>query len=146
MHKEFSLTDTTFAELGVAQPLLRALEAESYHTPTPIQTRAIPALLEGKDMLGVAQTGTGKTAAFALPLLQQLAAKRQAAGPRRTRVLVLAPTRELAIQISDSFRTYGRHLGLRHTVILGGVGHQPQIKAWPAASIRWWRRRAACST
>ncbi len=123
------MTDTSFAELGVAQPLLRALEAESYHTPTPIQARAIPALLSGKDMLGIAQTGTGKTAAFALPLLQHLAADRQAAGPRRTRVLVLAPTRELAIQISDSFRTYGRHLGLRHTVVLGGVGQQPQVKA-----------------
>jgi ATP-dependent RNA helicase RhlE len=123
------LTDKTFAELGVAQPLLRALEAESYHTPTPIQIRAIPALLEGKDMLGVAQTGTGKTAAFALPLLQQLAADRQAPGPRRTRVLVLAPTRELAIQINVSFKTYGRHLGLRHTVVFGGVGQQPQVKS-----------------
>jgi ATP-dependent RNA helicase RhlE len=123
------LTDKSFAELGVAQPRLRALEAEHYHIPTPIQARAIPALLDGKDMLGIAQTGTGKTAAFALPLLQHLAADRQAAGPRRTRVLVLAPTRELAIQISDSFRTYGRHLGLRHTVVLGGVGQQPQVKA-----------------
>ncbi|MGH6921730.1 MAG: DEAD/DEAH box helicase [Geminicoccaceae bacterium] len=119
----------TFAELGVAQPLLQALEAEDYHTPTPIQARAIPPLLAGKDMLGNAQTGTGKTAAFALPLLQHLAADRRGAGPRRTRVLVLAPTRELAIQIHDSFKTYGRHQGLRHTVVYGGVGQQPQVKA-----------------
>ena len=128
MQKELSLTKT-FAELGVAQPLLQALEAEDYHTPTPIQTRAIPALLAGKDMLGIAQTGTGKTAAFALPLLQRLAANRQSAGPRRARVLVLAPTRELAIQIHDSFKTYGCHLNLRHTVVFGGVGQQPQVKA-----------------
>src|SRR5918996_576217 len=92
VQKELSLTDKTFAELGVAQPLLQALAAEDYHTPTPIQGRAIPALLAGKDMLGIAQTGTGKTAAFALPLLQRLAANRQPAGPRRARVLVLAPT------------------------------------------------------
>jgi ATP-dependent RNA helicase RhlE len=124
-----SLTDKTFAELGVAQPLLQALAAEDYHTPTPIQARAIPALLAGKDMLGIAQTGTGKTAAFALPLLQRLAANRQSAGPRRARVLVLAPTRELAIQIHDSFKTYGCHLNLRHTVVYGGVGQQPQVKA-----------------
>jgi len=129
VQKESSLTDKTFAELGVAQPLLRALETEGYHTPTPIQARAIPALLAGKDMLGIAQTGTGKTAAFALPLLQRLAANRQPAGPRRARVLVLAPTRELALQIHDSFRTYGRHLDLRHTVVFGGVGQQPQVKA-----------------
>src|SRR5918996_1019958 len=129
VQKELSLTDKTFAELGVAQPLLQALAAEDYHTPTPIQARAIPALLAGKDMLGIAQTGTGKTAAFALPLLQHLAASRQAAGPRRARALVLAPTRELAIQIHDSFKTYGRHLNLRHTVVFGGVGQQPQVKA-----------------
>ena len=124
-----SLTDKTFAELGVAQPLLQALEAEDYQTPTPIQARAIPTLLAGKDMLGIAQTGTGKTAAFALPLLQRLAAQRRGAGPRRARALVLAPTRELAIQIHDSFKTYGRHLNLRHAVVFGGVGLQPQIKA-----------------
>jgi ATP-dependent RNA helicase RhlE len=129
VQKELSLTDKTFAELGVAQPLLQALKAEDYHTPTPIQARAIPALLAGKDMLGIAQTGTGKTAAFALPLLQRLAANRQSAGPRRARVLVLAPTRELAIQIHDSFKTYGCHLNLRHTVVYGGVGQQPQVKA-----------------
>jgi ATP-dependent RNA helicase RhlE len=128
VQKELSLTKS-FAELGVAQPLLQALEAEAYHTPTPIQARAIPALLAGRDMLGIAQTGTGKTAAFALPLLQRLAADRRAAGPSRARVLVLAPTRELAIQIHDSFKTYGRHLGLRHTVVFGGVGQQPQVKA-----------------
>jgi superfamily II DNA/RNA helicase len=124
-----SLTDKTFAELGVAQPLLRALAAEDYHTPTPIQARAIPALLAGKDMLGIAQTGTGKTAAFALPLLQRLAANRHSAGPRRARVLVLAPTRELAIQIHDSFKTYAS---------------SRRSRPWRRASTRWWPRRAGC--
>jgi ATP-dependent RNA helicase RhlE len=119
----------SFTDLGVAEPLRRALAAENYTTPTPIQAQAIPALLAGKDMIGVAQTGTGKTAAFALPLLQRLSATRQPAGPRSTRALILAPTRELAIQIGDAIRTYGRHLGLRHTVVYGGVGAQPQIKA-----------------
>jgi ATP-dependent RNA helicase RhlE len=122
------LTDTTFAELGVAQPLLQALEAENYHTPTPIQTRAIPALLDGRDMLGVAQTGTGKTAAFTLPMLQILS--RTEVGPkkgRRPRCLVLTPTRELAAQIAESVDTYGAGLQLRSTVIFGGVGINPQI-------------------
>jgi ATP-dependent RNA helicase RhlE len=123
------MTFDSFSALGVAEPLQRALAAEQYVTPTPIQAQAIPQLLAGKDVLGIAQTGTGKTAAFALPILQRLAATREAPAARTVRALVLAPTRELAVQIGTSFRTYGRHLGLRHAVILGGVGMQPQIDA-----------------
>ncbi len=123
------MTTPTFLDLGVAEPICRALDAEGYTTPTPIQARAIPRLLAGKDLLGIAQTGTGKTAAFAVPLLQQLAAAKRHAGPKGTRALILAPTRELAVQIGDAFRAYGRHLGLRSTVIFGGVGQNPQVKA-----------------
>ena len=125
----FSVTTTSFSGLGVAEPICRALETEGYDAPTPIQTQAIPHLLGGRDLLGIAQTGTGKTAAFALPILQRLAAKRTHPAPRGTRVLVLTPTRELAAQIGDSFRTYGRHLGLKQTVVFGGVGQQPQVDA-----------------
>jgi ATP-dependent RNA helicase RhlE len=119
----------TFVSLGIAEPILRALTAEKYETPTPIQAQAIPALLAGKDLLGVAQTGTGKTAAFAIPILQQLSANRAAPVPKSPRALILAPTRELAIQIGDAFRTYGRFLGLRNTVVVGGVGYAQQIDA-----------------
>ena len=103
---------SSFSELGLIEPLLRALRAKSYITPTPIQAQAIPTLLAGGDLLGIAQTGTGKTAAFALPILQHLSRERKPALRRCPRALVLAPTRELAIQISDEFRAYGRHLGL----------------------------------
>jgi ATP-dependent RNA helicase RhlE len=132
---------TTFDTLGLAEPILRAVAAEGYHTPTPIQARAIPLVLEGKDILGCAQTGTGKTAAFALPILHRLmAAKPAAAAPqhpghhghharRRIRSLILSPTRELAVQIAESFSVYGKHSGLRHTVIYGGVGQGPQTQA-----------------
>ena len=138
------MTHHSFADLGVAGPLQRALRTENYTQPTPIQDQAIPQLLAGKDLLGIAQTGTGKTAAFALPILQHLCAgplsgKTNAGGKgergggsrRRTtpRALILAPTRELALQIGESFRTYGRHLPLRHTVILGGVSQHPQVRA-----------------
>ncbi len=124
------MTTPSFADLGIAEPLQRALHKENYHTPTPIQTQAIPMLLAGKDLLGVAQTGTGKTAAFALPILQQLAAARhERAGRGAARALILAPTRELAIQIGDALRTYGRHLGLRHTVVVGGVPQRAQVRA-----------------
>jgi ATP-dependent RNA helicase RhlE len=123
------LTDSTFRDLGIAEALLRALHAESYLTPTPIQTQAIPVLLTGKDILGIAQTGTGKTAAFLLPILQKLAETRGAAAPRSTRALVLAPTRELAAQIGERARAYGHHLGLRHAVVFGGVGIRPQMAA-----------------
>ncbi len=123
------MTNTTFADLGVAEPLQRALQAENYHTPTPIQARAIPLLLDGKDLLGIAQTGTGKTAAFALPILQQLADRPDRVGRGGARALILAPTRELAIQIGEAIKVYGRHYHLRHTVIVGGIGQQPQVRA-----------------
>ncbi len=120
----------TFEELGLAQPLLRAVTAEGYHTPTPIQAKSIPPLIEGKDLLGSAQTGTGKTAAFALPILHRLTlpGTPAPAGVRKIRVLILAPTRELASQIGDSFRVYGQHTTLRYAVIFGGVGQQPQVR------------------
>src|SRR5437773_1602048 len=110
----------TFSNLGLVEPLERALADAKYEHPTPIQTQAIPPLLQGKDLLGIAQTGTGKTAAFALPILQRLGAERAGAGPRSARALVLTPTRELAIQIDESFRTYGRHLQLRRALVYGG--------------------------
>jgi ATP-dependent RNA helicase RhlE len=118
---------TTFEELGLAEPLLRAINAENYTEPTPIQAQAIPYLLEGRDLLGIAQTGTGKTAAFALPILHRLAADPVPRKRGAVRALVLTPTRELAVQIVENFRSYGRHLGLRSAVIFGGVGQQPQV-------------------
>jgi ATP-dependent RNA helicase RhlE len=118
-----------FSELGLHEPLLRALIAQNYEHPTPIQTQAIPHLLAGKDLLGIAQTGTGKTAAFGLPILQTLAARQSQSGPRTARALILAPTRELAIQIEQALKTYGCHLQLRRTVIYGGVGQKPQVDA-----------------
>jgi ATP-dependent RNA helicase RhlE len=124
----FSLIPS-FSDLGVAEPLCRALKAENYEAPTPIQANAIPHLLAGRDLLGIAQTGTGKTAAFALPILQRLAEHKAQPSPRAPRALILTPTRELAAQIGESFRTYGRHLGLRQTVVFGGVGQQPQVDA-----------------
>jgi ATP-dependent RNA helicase RhlE len=128
--RERTKTVQSFAELDLIEPIQRAVRAENYTTPTPIQAQAIPHLLAGRDLLGVAQTGTGKTAAFALPMLQRLgAATKHPAGPRGTRSLILTPTRELAIQIADSFRTYGRHLGLRQAVVYGGVGQKPQVDA-----------------
>ena len=123
------MTNTSFFELGLVEPLVRALEAAHYSAPTPIQAQAIPPLLAGKDLLGIAQTGTGKTAAFALPLLQTLSATRERARPGKPRALILAPTRELAIQIADSLATYGRHLNLGYAVIVGGVAQGPQRKA-----------------
>ncbi|MEZ4371788.1 MAG: DEAD/DEAH box helicase [Polyangiaceae bacterium] len=116
----------TFSELGLLPKLLRAVEEAGYETPTPIQTAAIPSCLEGRDLLGCAQTGTGKTAAFTLPLLQRVYG---ASGKQpKLRALVLTPTRELAAQIGESFATYGKHLDLYHTVIFGGVGQAPQEK------------------
>ncbi len=123
------MTSPSFADLGVSEPLRRALHTQRYVNPTPIQAQAVPVLLAGKDLLGVAQTGSGKTAAFALPILQRLAAQPLNPGPRRTRALILAPTRELAIQIGDDCKTYGRHLNLRYALIFGGVGQAPQVKA-----------------
>ncbi len=120
---------TEFTDLGLAAPLLRALTEEGYTTPTPIQAQAIPAALEGRDVLGIAQTGTGKTAAFTLPLLHRLAADKRRAPPLGCRALVLSPTRELASQIHDSVRAYGRHMGLRTALIFGGVPENPQKRA-----------------
>jgi ATP-dependent RNA helicase RhlE len=125
----FSKVSTvTFTDLGLAEPLLRALSAAKYVEPTPIQARTIPLLLQGRDVLGIAQTGTGKTAAFALPVLQHLAASRERAQPKSPRALVLAPTRELAVQIAKSFDTYGRGLGLRLGMVIGGLGFGRQIE------------------
>jgi ATP-dependent RNA helicase RhlE len=143
-----------FDHLGLAEPLLRAVSAEGYHTATPIQQQAIPPVMAGKDLMGCAQTGTGKTAAFALPTLHRLstsvspavASKKPAPEPRQNnngrrrdsfpradrrpiRSLILAPTRELAAQIGQSFKTYGQFTGLRYTVVYGGVGQGPQVKA-----------------
>ncbi len=120
---------TTFSELRLNPLLLKALAAEGYTTPTPIQAQAIPSVLVGKDLLGIAQTGTGKTAAFALPILHRLAADRRPAQRHGARVLVLSPTRELATQIADSFRTYGRHLNVSVATVFGGVAHRPQVAA-----------------
>ncbi|MCL4196891.1 MAG: DEAD/DEAH box helicase [Phycisphaerales bacterium] len=137
----------TFADLRLIEPIVRAVAAEGYAAPTPIQSQAIPQVLAGRDVLGCARTGTGKTAAFALPILQRLAASapshgggaqnrgRGSHGPRgqgptrRPRCLILCPTRELASQIGESFAVYGRHLSLRHTVIFGGVGQHHQVRA-----------------
>ncbi|PWE17457.1 DEAD/DEAH box helicase [Marinicauda salina] len=120
---------TQFNDLGLAEPILRAVTAEGYDTPTPIQAKTIPALLKGRDVVGVAQTGTGKTAAFVLPLLHKLMAENKQAPGRSCRALVLAPTRELAAQIDASIAAYGRQTGLSHAVIYGGVKPGPQIKA-----------------
>lgn len=117
-------------ELKIIAPILKALKAQGYTEATPVQTRAIPHLLEGSDLLGCAQTGTGKTAAFAVPILQHLANTQPAQkGPRRIRALVVAPTRELALQIGDSFTAYGANLHQRTAVIFGGVGQFPQTRA-----------------
>ena len=120
---------TKFSDLGLAPAILQALEREGYQTPTPIQAKAIPIVLAGRDLLGIAQTGTGKTAAFALPIIQRLAADRRQPMRKGCRVLVLAPTRELATQIAESFRVYSRHVGLSIAVVFGGVGYRPQVQA-----------------
>ena len=119
---------TQFSDLGLSEVLLRALTQEGYHTPTPIQAQAIPALLAGRDLLGIAQTGTGKTAAFALPILHKLIQENRRPAPKTVRALVLAPTRELAVQIADSFKTYGRFAQMSVAVVVGGVSAGPQIQ------------------
>lgn len=123
------MKSVTFNDLRLIEPILKALQEEGYTNPTPIQGQAIPHLLQGRDLLGCAQTGTGKTAAFAIPILQELHRNGQAGGRKAVKCLVLTPTRELAIQIGESFSAYGRHLPLRHTVIFGGVGQKPQTDA-----------------
>jgi superfamily II DNA/RNA helicase len=120
---------TQFNDFGLAEPILRALSEESYVTPTPIQAQTIPLLLAKRDVIGIAQTGTGKTAAFALPILNHLAANPVRPQPKTCRVLVLSPTRELSGQILDSFRAYGRHLRIRSALAIGGVSMSGQIRS-----------------
>ena len=126
------MTNTTFDGLGLIEPLRLALKAENYLKPTPIQARTIPLLAEGKDLFGIAETGTGKTAAFALPILQRLSLQRLPRTPGAPHALILAPTRELASQIAERFAAYGRRLPLRSAVIFGGVNQHHQVKALKA--------------
>ena len=118
-----------FDALNLIDPICRAVRDEEYTSPTPIQMQAVPHLLEGRDLLGCAQTGTGKTAAFALPILQRLQESNQPAGPKGVRSLILTPTRELAVQISESLDVYGRYMNLKQTVVYGGVRQEKQVKA-----------------
>ncbi len=118
-----------FKSLHIIEPILKSLKEEGYTTPTPIQQQAIPIVLKGTDLLGCAQTGTGKTAAFAIPILQLLSATHAHDRKRKIRSLIVTPTRELAIQIGESFNAYGRHTGLKSTVIFGGVNQNPQTNA-----------------
>ncbi|CAN5511743.1 DEAD/DEAH box helicase [soil metagenome] len=120
----------TFKSLGLSEPILRGVVDAGYNTPTPIQLAAIPAALAGKDITGTAQTGTGKTAAFVLPMLERLAASPSTDRRRPVRALVVAPTRELALQVETSVRTYGKHTGIRSIAIFGGVGMGPQLQAF----------------
>lgn len=118
----------TFQELKLIAPLQKAIQQENYTTPTPIQAQTIPHILEGRDILGSAQTGTGKTAAFALPILDYLGRQNRRPTPHAPVVLVLVPTRELAIQVGESFSTYGRHLRIRKALVYGGVGQYQQVR------------------
>ena len=124
----------SFASLGLSEALVRAIEAAGYTQPTPVQQRAIPAALQGRDLMVAAQTGTGKTGGFALPILERLFPnghpdREHRHGPKQPRVLVLTPTRELAAQVHDSFKLYARDLKFVSTVIFGGVGMNPQVQA-----------------
>ncbi len=121
---ELAPAPLTFEDLGLAPPLIDAVREAGYSEPTPIQSQAIPLALGGRDIMGLAQTGTGKTAAFTLPIINRLLG-----GPRRTRVLILAPTRELAAQVDESFRKYGKHSGLQVAAVFGGVPIEPQERA-----------------
>ena len=118
-----------FQSLNIIEPILKAVQEEGYTTPTPIQVQSIPIVLQGSDLLGCAQTGTGKTAAFAIPILQLLSANKTYNRKRKVRSLIVTPTRELAIQIGESFKAYGRHTGLTCTVVFGGVNQNPQVLA-----------------
>ena len=118
-----------FQSLNIIEPILKALHEEGYEIPTPIQAQSIPIILQGTDLLGCAQTGTGKTAAFAIPILQLLSENKTYVKTRKIRSLIVTPTRELAIQIGESFHAYGRHTGLKHTVIFGGVNQNPQTSS-----------------
>jgi len=123
------MTPDTFEALPLAAPIQRALSERSYTHPSPIQAQSIPLILQGRDLLGCAQTGTGKTAAFSLPILDALHRRPSTPRPRSARVLVLTPTRELATQVGKSLETYGTHLGIRHALVYGGVGQNPQVNA-----------------
>ena len=118
-----------FQSLNIIEPILKAVQEEGYTTPTPVQVQSIPIVLQGIDLLGCAQTGTGKTAAFAIPILQLLSANKSYDKKRKIRSLIVTPTRELAIQIDESFKAYGRHTGLKSTVVFGGVNQNPQTAA-----------------
>ncbi len=123
-----TLTYTSFDAFGLSEPILSALRSEKFETPTPIQAKAIPILLEGRDLMAVAQTGTGKTAAFGLPLLERIAAARTPCPPKTAQALILAPTRELAVQIHASLSVFARHLKLRLGIVIGGVKMSPQMR------------------
>ena len=123
------MTNLRFEDLNIKAPFLKALNEEGYTSPTPIQHETIPLVLKGLDVLGMAQTGTGKTAAFTLPILQKLNSSQSTEKARDPRALILAPTRELAIQINESIRKYGQYIAIKHTVIFGGVKQGPQVKA-----------------
>src|ERR1041384_2625872 len=118
-----------FSVFGLEANILKAVQEAGYTEPTPIQTAAIPQILAGHDLIGIAQTGTGKTAAFVLPILAKLAGANRNGGPRNIRALIVAPTRELAAQIEENVRAYARHLPLRAATIYGGVSERPQIEA-----------------
>jgi ATP-dependent RNA helicase RhlE len=122
------LTEITFDAFGLSEPILRALRSENFETPTPIQTKAIPILLGGADLMAIAQTGTGKTAAFGLPLLEKIAAAHLPCPPKTVQTLILVPTRELALQVHASLQTFGRHLKLRQGIVIGGVKMSPQTR------------------
>jgi ATP-dependent RNA helicase RhlE len=121
---EAATIDVTFADLGLTAPMLKALADAGYQRPTPIQAQAVPLALKGRDIIGLAMTGTGKTAAFVIPIIERLLG-----GPKRTRALILTPTRELCVQVEESFRKYGKHSGLSVIPVYGGVGYDPQVKA-----------------
>lgn len=118
----------TFKELNIAEPILKALAEKGYSVPTPIQEQAIPVVLKNRDILGCAQTGTGKTAAFSIPIIQHLLTKNQQSGRREIKALILTPTRELAIQIEECINDYAKHTPLRHCVLFGGVNQNPQVE------------------
>ncbi len=126
------LSEPTFAALGLQASFCDVVRELGYAAPTPIQAQAIPALLDGKDLLGIAQTGTGKTAAFALPMLQRLRGERRRPEPKRPRALVLAPTRELVLQIHEDLCAFSRACNLKHAIVIGGVGQGPQVKSLAA--------------
>jgi len=135
-----------FRTLGLDANILKAVQEAGYTEPTPIQVAAIPQILAGHDLIGIAQTGTGKTAAFVLPILTKLAAGSAPGNRRCIRALVVAPTRELAAQIDENIRAYAKHLPLRAATVYGGVNERPQIEALRSGSIWWSPRQAGCWT